>query len=112
MISKKKELKRQKDLYEKGVISQQTYENKELDYLRAKRDYENNDVQISQITENISNATKNSRGTEINKQKEEINLFKKVVQSFDQLKTSIRDWELQYVLKSDMDGRVSFSKLP
>ena len=105
---KKKELKRQKDLYEKGVISQQTYENKELDYLRAKRDYENNDVQISQITENISNATKNSRGTEINKQKEEINLFKKVLQSFDQLKTSIRDWELQYVLKSDMDGRVSF----
>ncbi|SHJ05689.1 HlyD family secretion protein [Aquimarina spongiae] len=105
---KKEDLGRQKDLYDKGVISQQTYENKELDYLRAKRDYENNDVQISQITENISNATKNSKGTEINKQKEEINLFKKVLQSFDQLKTSIRDWELQYVLKSDMDGRVSF----
>ncbi len=105
---KRKELLRQKELFEKGVISAQEYENKELDYLQAKRNYESNDVQLSQITENISNANKNSKGTEINKRKEEINLFKKVLQSFDQLKKSIKDWELQFVLKSDMKGRVSF----
>ncbi|MEW7290533.1 HlyD family secretion protein [Aquimarina sp. 2304DJ70-9] len=105
---KRKELQRQKNLFEKGVISTQEYESKELDYLQVKRNYESNDVQLSQIKENISNATKTSKGTEINKRKEEINLFKKVLQSFDQLKKSIKDWELQYVLKSDIEGRVSF----
>jgi hypothetical protein len=105
---KRKELQRQKKLFDKGVISAQEYESKELDYLRTKRNYENNDVQLSQINESISNATKTSKGTEINKRKEEINLFKKVLQSFGQLKKSIKDWELQYVLKSDIEGRVSF----
>ncbi len=105
---KRKELQRQKNLFEKGVISAQEYESKELDYLQVKRNYENNDVQLSQINENISNATKTSKGTEINKRKEEINLFKKVLQSFDQLKKSIKDWELQYVLRADIEGRVSF----
>ncbi|WP_024770426.1 HlyD family secretion protein [Aquimarina macrocephali] len=105
---KRKELQRQKNLFEKGVISAQEFESKELDYLRTKRNYENNDVQLSQINESISNATKTSKGTEINKRKEEINLFKKVLQSFGQLKKSIKDWELQYVLKSDIEGRVSF----
>ncbi|PKV52050.1 multidrug resistance efflux pump [Aquimarina sp. MAR_2010_214] len=105
---KRKELQRQKNLFKKGVISAQEFESKELDYLRTKRNYENNDVQLSQINESISNATKTSKGTEINKRKEEINLFKKVLQSFGQLKKTIKDWELQYVLKSDIEGRVSF----
>ncbi|WP_103071396.1 HlyD family secretion protein [Aquimarina sediminis] len=105
---KRKELQRQKNLFDKGVISAQEYESKELDYLQVKRNYENNDVQLSQINESISNANKTSKGTEINKRKEEINLFKKVLQSFGQLKKSIKDWELQYVLKSDIEGRVSF----
>lgn len=105
---KRKELQRQKNLFDKGVISTQEYEGKEIDYLQAKRNYDNNDVQLSQIIESISNANKTSKGTEINKRKEEVNLFKKVLQSFGQLKKSIKDWELQYVLKSDIEGRVSF----
>ena len=105
---KRKELQRQKNLFEKGVISAQQYEGKELDYLQAKRNYENNDLQLSQINESISNANRTSKGTEINKRKEEINLFKKVLQSFGQLKKSIKDWELQYVLTADIEGRVSY----
>ncbi|WP_025739681.1 HlyD family secretion protein [Aquimarina pacifica] len=104
----KRELLRQKSLFEKGVISAQEYEGKELEFLQAKRTYENNDVQLSQITESISNASKTSKGTEINKRKEEIKLFKKVLQSFGQLKKSIKDWELKYVLSADISGRVSF----
>ena len=105
---KKKNLDRQKDLFDKGVISSQELENQEVDYLQSKRNYENNDVQISQITEAISGANKTSKGTELNRRREEINLFKKVLQSFDQLKKAIIDWELQYVLQSDIEGRVSF----
>ncbi|GAA4272639.1 HlyD family efflux transporter periplasmic adaptor subunit [Aquimarina gracilis] len=105
---KRKDFERQQNLFEKGVISAQEFENKKIDLLQAERNYESNNVQLSQINESISAATKTSRGTEINQQKEEVNLRKKVLQSFDQLKKSIKDWELQYVLKSDIEGRVSF----
>ncbi|MBP2833598.1 HlyD family efflux transporter periplasmic adaptor subunit [Aquimarina sp. U1-2] len=105
---KKKDFERQQNLFDKGVISAQEFENKKIDLLQAERNYESNNVQLSQINESISAATKTSRGTEINQQKEEVNLRKKVLQSFDQLKKSIKDWELQYVLKSDIEGRVSF----
>ncbi|AXT58810.1 HlyD family efflux transporter periplasmic adaptor subunit [Aquimarina sp. AD10] len=105
---KRKDFKRQQDLFEKGVISAQEFESKKIDFLQSERNYESNNVQLSQINEGISAATKTSRGTEINQQKEEINLRKKVLQSFDQLKKSIKDWELQFVLKSDIEGRVSF----
>ena len=64
------------------TLSSQEFENQEIDYLQAKRNYESNDVQISQITESISNANKTSKGTELNRRREEINLFKKVLQSF------------------------------
>ncbi len=105
---KKKDFERQKELYDKGVISAQEYESKRVEYLQFERNYENTDVQLSQNKESISSATKASRGTEINQRKEEMNLYMKVLQSFNQLKKSIKDWELQFVLKSDMEGRVSF----
>lgn len=105
---KKKDFERQSELYKKGVISAQEYESKRVEFLQTERNFKNNDVQLSQNKESISAATKASRGTEINQRKEEINLYMKVLQSFDQLKASIRDWELKYVLKSDLKGRVSF----
>ncbi len=99
---------RHQSLFDKGRISKQEYDNKELEYLASKKNYENNSLTISQITESISNANKVSIGTNINKRKEEINLFNRVLQSFNQLKKSIKDWELRYVLKSDIAGHVSF----
>jgi len=102
---KRKEFKRQENLFQKGVISAQEYENKKIEILQAENNYKNNNIQLSQINQNIATASKTSRGTEINQQKEEINLRQKVLQSFNQLKKSIRDWELQFVLKSDIEGR-------
>lgn len=105
---KKKDLERNKTLFEKGVISSMNYENKQLEYLQAERNFKNMSVSVSQIREAISNANKTSKGTEINKVKEEMVLLKNVIQTFNQLKKSIRDWELRYVLQSNINGRVSF----
>ena len=105
---KRKDLDRNKSLYAKGIISALDYENKQLDYLQAERNYKNMSVSISQIRETISNAQKTSRGTEINKTKEEMVLLKNVLQSFNQLKQRIKSWELNYVLKSNIKGEVSF----
>ncbi len=107
---KKKDLERNQTLYDKGVISAMEFESKQLDYLQAERSYTNMTASVSQLREAISNANSTSRNTEINKTKENITLLKTVIQSFNQLKTSIKDWELRYLLESDMDGKVSFQK--
>ncbi len=106
---KRKDFERQQRLFEKGVISLQEYENKKAEHLQIENRYNEYDAQLSQSTENIVNAQKNSKGTEYNQQREEVNLRTKVIQSFDQLRRSIRDWELKYLLQSDINGRVSFS---
>lgn len=104
----KSELQRNKSLFDKGVVSAQEYENKQREYARAERAYKNFETQISQTREAISNAQKLSRGTEINREKEEVTLLKSVLQSFNQLKKAIRDWENRYVLQSDINGTVTF----
>lgn len=105
---KQKDLDRNKKLFDKGVIAAQTYENKQLEYAQSERNYKNFESSISQIREGISNANKTSKGTEINRIKEEMTLLKNVIQSFNQLKKAIKDWEYQYILKSNIDGKVAF----
>ncbi|NCP58682.1 MAG: HlyD family efflux transporter periplasmic adaptor subunit [Flavobacteriales bacterium] len=105
---KQNELDRNKILFEKGIISAQEFEYKQGEYVQAERNFKNFESTISQIRENISNAHKSSKGTEINKVKEEMVLLKNVMQSFNQLKKAIKDWEYQYVLQSNVNGNVSF----
>lgn len=107
---RKKDLERNQTLFDKGVISAMEFEGKQLEYLQAERNYATMGTSISQLREAISNAKSTSRGTEINKTKENITLLKNVIQSFNQLKTRLKDWELRYLLKSDMNGKVSFQK--
>ena len=103
-----KDLERTKVLFEKGIISAQEYENKQLNYLQSERDLKNMNLAISQIREAISGAQNTSQGTEFNKTKEEMTLLKNVIQSFNQLKKSVKDWEMLYVLKSNINGKVTF----
>ncbi len=105
---KEKGVKRNKILFEKGIISSQDFENNQVEYAQAKRNYQNFESSISQIRGAISNARKTSKGTEISRVKEEMALLKNVIQSFNQLKKAVKDWEYTYVLKSDISGNVSF----
>ncbi len=105
---KERDLERNEGLFKKGIISAQDYENKQLEYLTAQRNYQNRGVTISQIRESLSNASNTSKGTEFNKKREDIRLLKNVLQAYNQLQTAIKEWELKYVLKSTIDGKVSF----
>ena len=105
---KEKDLKRALLLFNKGVISEQEYENKQLAYTQVERNFHIFKTSISQIRETISNARKTSKNTDINRVKEEITLLKNTIQTFNQLKTAIKNWELQYVLQSGITGNVSF----
>ncbi|WP_299678362.1 HlyD family efflux transporter periplasmic adaptor subunit [uncultured Dokdonia sp.] len=102
-----KEHSRNKSLYEKGVISTHEYEVSESSLLQSKNTFVNNDASISQTLEAISNAQKSARSTKINSTKEDITLLKNVLHSFNQLKLAIKNWEMRYVMRSDINGIVS-----
>jgi multidrug resistance efflux pump len=105
---KEKDLQRYETLFEKGVISAQEFENKQRDFLQAQRNFSSLSLSISQLEEAIQMGYKTANSTEISKIRDEISLLKSVIQSFNQLKKAIKDWELQYVLKANMGGKVTF----
>lgn len=108
MSFKEKDLERYRKLYEKGVVSAQEYENKQLDFLQNQRNFKNIKASISLIREQINSNRNISIGDQINNTREEIRLLKNVIQSFNQLKNSIRDWEMLFTFQSKIEGKVSF----
>ena len=108
---KKQELQRFKKLYDKGVIATQEWESKNLDYLQSEKNVRNISTQLSQMRSSINDLKRNTGATKINESKDNINLLRNVLQSFTQLKKSINDYELQYVLRSSIKGEVSFMQV-
>ncbi|CAL2076091.1 HlyD family secretion protein [Tenacibaculum sp. 190524A02b] len=108
LVLKKKGLERTQKMFSKGVISAKEKEQKEIEYLQAKRAYQSLVSSISQIRELIGNSNKNIESTAIKKTRNDIRLKSKVIQSFLNLKKSIKDWEKQYALISSIEGKVSF----
>ncbi|MEO8515828.1 MAG: HlyD family efflux transporter periplasmic adaptor subunit [Flavobacterium sp.] len=107
----KNEITRYTSLHTKGIISDQEFENKKLNYLQFEKNYKSLLSSISQLRSSLIGNSKSIKGTEINGTKEEVNLDRNVTQSFYQLKKAIRDWELAYVLQSSIDGEVAFSQI-
>tara|TARA_R110001606_G_C15394981_1_gene652096 strand:+ start:4064 stop:5353 length:1290 start_codon:yes stop_codon:yes gene_type:complete len=105
---KQKDLARQKQLFEKGVISAKDYEQKQIEILQAEKSYKSLESSISQTRELINNSQKDLKSTSIEKTLNDTRLLKKTIQSYYQLKKSIKDWEKEFVLKSSINGKVTF----
>ena len=108
MNFKQKDRERYQSLFEKEIVSEQEYEQKELEFLQAERNFKSLGLQISQLKETIEQAKFSSKTTQINQTREEKKLLRNTIRSFQQLKKAIEDWEQKYVLKSEVGGRVSF----
>ncbi len=104
---KERDLKRNRNLFNKGILSKREMEQKELAFLREQRSYQSLQSSISNLREGISNSNRSLRGNEIKRIQEENRMLKQVIQSYNQLKKSIKDWEMRYVLQSTIDGEVS-----
>lgn len=105
---KRSDFKRYEQLFEKGIISLQEFENKKIEYLEMQREISAMAISISQLKEAISSANQNFRSTEILKQEDQKRLVTELSLSLSNLKKSIRDWEYNYVLKSSTLGILSF----
>jgi len=107
----KSQLDRQENLFRKGVIAAQEFEKFELAYLQSQKNYKNLLSSISQLKSSLNELNRSSKTTKINSTKDAVNLERNVLQSFFQLKKAIKDWELNYVLRTSMEGKVSFLQL-
>ena len=107
---KKKELDRNKVLFEKGVIAAQEYEFKQLEYAQNERSFQSMDASISQLRNQLSNTSSSLEGIKINRSRENLQLYKTLIQSFTQLKKAVSDYEQSYILRATTTGRLSFTK--
>ncbi len=107
----KNDLNRFETLFNKGVVSTQDFENKKLGYLQAEKNYKSLLSSISQLKSSLIDNSRSTKSTKANETKEGVNLQSNVTQSFFQLKKAIKDWELNYTLKSSIDGEVTFLQI-
>lgn len=107
----KNDLDRYEGLYKKGIIAAQELEKQRLNYLQAQKNYKNMLSSISQLKSSLNELNRSSKTTIINESKEQVNLERNFIQAFYQLKKEIKNWDLNYVLRSSIDGKVSFLQL-
>lgn len=111
LVLQKNELDRYELLFQKGIYASQEVEKQRLLYLQAQKSYQSFLSTISQLRSSFNELNRNSKTTHINESKESINLENNKVQAFYQLKKAIKDWELNYVLRSSIDGKISFLQI-
>ncbi len=107
----KLDLERYKSLYAKGIIAAQELERHKLTYLQVDKSYKSLLSNISSLKSSLIDAEKNSQTNRISESKEETNLQNSKKGALLQLKKAIKDWELNFVLRSAIDGKVSFLQL-
>jgi len=107
---KKKNLERHKMLLAKGVISKLDLENKQIEVINTEKERNTLLASLSQAKQEIKASSTNLKDHQITEKMEAAILFRNTLQAFNLLKKSIQEWEDNFVLKSKMDGKVSFLK--
>jgi multidrug resistance efflux pump len=105
---KRKEYQRFKTLFEKGVISAQEFERKEVEYLQQEKMTQNLKTQISQMQSTYNQLQADQQSRQIVQKQDNVNYKRSMILAYYQLQRSIKDWEQQFVLKSTIKGQVSF----
>jgi multidrug efflux pump subunit AcrA (membrane-fusion protein) len=107
----KLDLERYKSLYAKGIIATQELEKHKLTYLQVDKSYKSLLSNISSLKSSLIDAEKNSQTNVINENKETTNLQSNKTSALLQLKKAIKDWELNFVLRSAIDGKINFMQI-
>lgn len=105
---KKKELERFEILFTKGIISAQEWESKQFDYLQQEKNQQSLNNQLSQLKSSLNDLKRNQQNTTVNELKDNVVLLQNTIQAYNQLKKEIADWDLNFVLRSSINGKVSY----
>lgn len=105
---KRKDLARQKELFDNGLISLEDYERQRIEHLQSEQAHKSLETSVSQKRESIHNLERTLKNNSANTSQTAVKLLRQSLQSFYQLKKALKDWERQYLIKSSIDGQVSF----
>lgn len=108
---KRTELERHKKLFDKGVIPAQEWESKNVEYLQQEKNINSLTSQITNIRSSLNDLNKSKKTTILSESKDDLLLKRNVILSINQLKKSILDWELAYVIQSSLEGKVTFLQI-
>ena len=67
--------------------------------------------QISQLRSSLNDLNRNINSTNLSETKDDLSLLRNVILSFNQLKKTISEWEMNYVLRTSVSGEVSFMQI-
>lgn len=102
--------KRDSLLLSENVLSMQEYETSQGQYIQSQLSYENSKVSCDNMRLQIMQMDESKFETE-NQFVEKKNTFRnKIVSQIRQLMVDIENWQMQYVLLSPIDGKITFTK--
>jgi multidrug resistance efflux pump len=105
------DLNRSETLFQKGVIAKVELEKKQLEYFSMEKQVQSIKNSLSQMQSSGNELNKNNTNIRLQENREATQLYKNMLFAMQQLQKSILDWELQYLLKSDIDGTVNFMQI-
>ena len=105
----KKDLKRDKELYNEGVIPEKEYETKKMDLQNREKNLKSLDISITQLNQSMIESKRASQETNILRELEKSKLYKNTIHALTKLKEDIKSWEEQYLIKSEIDGSASMA---
>jgi len=111
LLLQKSDMERYEKLFSKGIVAAQEMERQRLIYMQAEKNYQNLLSSISQMKSSLNDLNSNSKTTRINETMETVTLEQNLVQSFFELRKSIKTWELNYLLRSSIEGKVTFLQI-
>ncbi|EDM34794.1 putative HlyD-family transporter [Pedobacter sp. BAL39] len=102
--------KRSELLKTKGVISTLELENEKMKLLEQRKNYKNIQLSLAQLEESILTFKNQQTNVTINKSKDRTNFSTGSLLMLEKLRKSIHQWERAYLIKSSINGKVSYLK--
>jgi multidrug resistance efflux pump len=106
-----KQFKRDSTVFIQGVIPESDYEKSKASYLQKQYSYEQSRITLASNEIQISKLSQEILDLELKRSDDNGKLRSALDESANKLYASIADWEQKYVLKSAVDGVVSFTRI-
>jgi HlyD family secretion protein len=97
-------------LFARGVLSKSDFQNSQKKYLQKEYSFHGSETSLSSTQINISGVEQQVIDLELQKEKNSKEYVDLLTQSYDNLMAQISIWEQRYLLKSPIEGKVSFNK--
>lgn len=106
----RKNVARSKSLLDQGIIAAKEFENDQLIYFDKEKSINFTKVLISELKDELSNTDENYELNKLESSTELKQLIKSLIHSYNELIVGIKNWERNYLLKSEKEGIVTFNE--